>query len=86
MEPGDKIRFCCGKKAEGELYREYTLILKEKKKYKSFEAMLDKEGLEKVLPLKSIKTIDEGLAVYMKPTGFFEAADEKEFGVVALHF
>ena len=47
-------------------------------RYSSFANLLDAEGLEKVLP--GISSRDEGLLIYR---GFYTAADEAHYGVVA---
>ena len=51
----------------------------DKKVYKSFREMIEKEGLDKVLP--SIKTIDDGVNVYRQ---YFSEMDEMSNGVVAI--
>lgn len=56
------------------------LIVMKVERYKSFAEMLEKEGLEKILP--SIKTIADGVAVYRQ---WFSEEDEKSLGVVAIH-
>lgn len=51
------------------------------KKYKSFQEMLEAEGLHKVLPDPEIKNISEGVEVYRK---WYSPELEKEFGVLAI--
>lgn len=47
--------------------------------YKSFREMIEKEGIENVIPDKD--NIDEAEAVYCK---FYTKEQEKEFGVMAI--
>ena len=51
----------------------------DKRVYKNFREMIEKEGLDKVLP--SIKTIDDGVNVYRQ---YFSETDEINNGVVAI--
>ncbi|BBN00513.1 hypothetical protein MPTK1_1g29750 [Marchantia polymorpha subsp. ruderalis] len=56
------------------------LIVKDVKRYSTFEEMLEIEGLSSVLP--EVTTIKEGVQVYRK---FYSEAREKEAGVVGIH-
>lgn len=49
------------------------------RKYDSIKAMIEKEGLEKVLP--ETRTVEEGVAIYRE---FYPEEKEKEFGVIAI--
>lgn len=49
--------------------------------YTSFRALLEAESLETVLP--GVKTVSEGVDVYYR---FYTAEEERQWGVVALHF
>lgn len=49
--------------------------------YDNFGEMLEKEGLENVLPDPSIKTIKDGINVYRK---YYTIDDEEKYGVLAL--
>lgn len=49
--------------------------------YKSFKEMLEKEGLDKVLPDESVKTIEDGINIYYK---FYKPEDEEKYGVIAI--
>lgn len=51
----------------------------EKNIYKSFREMIEKEGVENVIPDKS--DIDDAVNVYYK---FYTKEQEREFGVVAI--
>lgn len=51
----------------------------EKKIYKNFKNMLEKEGVENIIPDKN--NINEAIEVYYK---FYTKKQEKEFGVVAI--
>jgi ASC-1-like (ASCH) protein len=55
-------------------------VVKSLRVYHSFELMIEKEGIEKVLP--GIKTIEEGVALYRSFPNYEER--EKMFGVVAI--
>lgn len=50
-----------------------------KNKYKSFEEMIKKEGVENVIPDKP--SVSEAVQVYYK---FYNREDEDKFGVLAL--
>ena len=50
------------------------------KKYQTFKEMLEKEGVENVLP--GLKTIDEGVEVYYMIPGYKE---KEKNGVLAFH-
>jgi len=69
IKPGDIINF------EGRL----KVKVKALRVYSSFREMLEKEGLERVLP--NVKSIDEGVQVYRK---FYSEEEEKKYGVVAI--
>lgn len=69
IKPGDIIIF------EGRL----KVKVKGLRVYHSFKEMLEKEGLERVLP--NVKSIDEGVKIYRK---FYSEEEEKKYGVVAI--
>ena len=56
----------------------YTVVLG-LRRYNSFREMLEKEGIEHVLP--DIHSLDEGVKVYRK---YYSAEDEERYGVVAI--
>lgn len=47
--------------------------------YPTFREMIEKEGLQNVIPDKN--TVDEGVEVYY---GFYSVGDEKKYGVVGM--
>lgn len=59
--------------------RECKTKIRHINKYNSFKEMLEKEGLDKVLP--SIESINDGVQVYRK---FYTEEDEKTYGVLAI--
>ncbi|WP_297501544.1 ASCH domain-containing protein [Thermococcus sp.] len=69
IKPGDNIIF------EDRL----VCVVKDVRVYQSFGEMLEKEGLENVLP--GVKSIEEGVKVYRK---FYSEEKEKKYGVVAI--
>lgn len=48
-------------------------------KYNSFKELMEKEGLEKVLP--GVESIDKGIKVYRQ---FYSEEDEKKYGILAI--
>ncbi|ALV62542.1 ProFAR isomerase-like protein [Thermococcus sp. 2319x1] len=69
IKPGDVIVF------EGRL----KVRVKALRVYPSFKEMLEKEGLDRVLP--NVKSIDEGVETYRK---FYSEEEERKYGVVAI--
>jgi ASC-1-like (ASCH) protein len=57
---------------------EFSCLVEEVVKYSSFEEMMRKEGLYKVLP--GVLSIEEGVKIYRK---YYSEADEKR-GVIAI--
>lgn len=55
------------------------IVINSIRKYRSFQEMLQKEDLKKVLP--EVNTIEEGLAIYKK---FYTDEQQKEFGIIAI--
>lgn len=51
------------------------------KKYTSFETMIEKEGIEKILPNQGFKTVDEAVKVYRQ---WYSVKDER-VGVLGIH-
>lgn len=51
--------------------------------YPDVASYLADEGLDVTLP--GITTIQNGLDIYLKPTGFWDPSDVEEFGIVAFH-
>lgn len=74
IRPGDEIVVYNNEETDS-----VEVIVKKVTTYLSFEEMLTKEPLSKLLP--DAKTVDEGIGVYRK---FYTAEEEKEFGVVAI--
>ena len=75
MNVGDIIEFIQKGK------QSYKVEITAKKEYSTFKQMLEKEGLDKVLP--GVKNIDpDGVNVYRQ---WYDAKTEKKFGVVAIH-
>lgn len=74
MNVGDIIEFTQKDKDN------FCVQITAKKEYSTFKQMLEKEGLEKVLP--GIKTIDDGVSVYRQ---WYTAKIEKEYGVIGIH-
>ncbi|AAL80579.1 ASCH domain-containing protein [Pyrococcus furiosus DSM 3638] len=70
IKPGDVISFEGGK---------LKVRVKAIRVYNSFREMLEKEGLENVLP--GVKSIEEGIQVYRR---FYDEEKEKKYGVVAI--
>lgn len=62
--------------------RSFTCKVVDKKTYDSFEEMLETEGLENVLPIRSVRTINDGVSVYRQ---WYDEKVEKQFGVIAIH-
>jgi ASC-1-like (ASCH) protein/mannose-6-phosphate isomerase-like protein (cupin superfamily) len=75
MKPGDKIEFS-NKELNGNFMAEITNVTH----HKTFEEMIKSNGLENVLP--GIRTIDEGVQVYMQ---YYTKEIEEEFGIVGIH-
>jgi ASC-1-like (ASCH) protein len=75
MKPGDIVFW----KNKGNEIK--TKIIK-KNIYPTFQNMLEVEGLGNVLPGKT--SIDDGVRVYLKPTGFYDKIDEHKFGIAAI--
>jgi ASC-1-like (ASCH) protein len=73
MQPHDTIVWASGPVS---FQTEITHIAR----YGSFYNYLISEGLNRTLP--DIHSIEEGVAIYRK---FFTAADERKYGVVAIH-
>lgn len=69
IKPGDEIVF------ENKL----VCVVKDIRVYSSFREMLEKEGLENVLP--GVKSIEEGVKIYRK---FYSEEKEKKYGVAAI--
>ncbi len=69
IRPGDTILF------ENRL----MCVVKDVRTYSSFREMLEREGLENVLP--GMESIEEGVKVYRR---FYPEEDEKRYGVVAI--
>ncbi len=69
IRPGDKILF----------NRRLLVEVVDVREYDSFDDMLRKEGLNRVLP--GVKSIEEGVRVYRK---FYSTGKEKMFGVLAI--
>ncbi|ANF22368.1 ASCH domain-containing protein [Thermococcus piezophilus] len=69
IKPGDTIIF------ENKL----MVVVKDIRVYSSFREMLEKEGLENVLP--GVDSIEGGVKVYRK---FYSEDKEKKYGVAAL--
>lgn len=59
---------------------QFSTIVEDLKHYGSFKEMLEKEGIQNVLP--GIDTIEDGVQIYRK---FYSEADEKKFGVIGIH-
>ncbi|AEC51880.1 hypothetical protein PNA2_0964 [Pyrococcus sp. NA2] len=70
IKPGDIIIFEGGK---------LKVKVKAIRVYKSFKEMLEKEGIENVLP--GVKDVEEGVKVYRQ---FYDEEREKKYGVVAI--
>ncbi|AEH25540.1 ASCH domain-containing protein [Pyrococcus yayanosii] len=70
IKPGDIISFEGGK---------LKVRVKALRVYSSFREMLEKEGLENVLP--GVDSIEEGVRVYRQ---FYDEEREKKYGVVAI--
>ncbi|AYV82236.1 MAG: hypothetical protein Homavirus19_5 [Homavirus sp.] len=60
----------------------FTCKVVDKKPYDTFEEMLEKEGLQNVLPDRSLKTVQDGVNVYRR---WYNETMEKQYGVMALH-
>ena len=69
LQVGDVIVF------EGKL----RVKVKALRRYASFKEMLEKEGLENVLP--NVGSIEEGIKIYRQ---FYDEEREKKYGVVAI--
>jgi len=69
INPGDAIVF------EGKL----KVRVKSIRKYSSFKEMLEREGIERVLP--GVHNIEEGVRIYRQ---FYTEEEEKKYGVVAI--
>lgn len=74
IRPGDEIVVYNNEETDS-----VEVIVKKVTTYLSFEEMLTKEPLSKLLP--DAKTVEEGIGVYRK---FYTTEEEKEFGVVAI--
>jgi len=69
INPGDAIVF------EGKL----KVRVKSIRRYSSFKEMLEREGIERVLP--GVHNIEEGVRIYRQ---FYTEEEEKNYGVVAI--
>jgi len=69
IRPGDEVIF------ENRL----MCVVKDVRVYSSFREMLEKEGLENVLP--GVGSIEEGVKVYRR---FYSEEKEKKYGVAAI--
>jgi len=74
IQPGDEIVVYNNEETDS-----VEVIAKRVTTYQSFEEMLKKESLSKLLP--DVKTIEEGVGIYRK---FYSPAEELEFGMVAI--
>jgi len=75
MKIGDKIEFF-----NKELNENFMVEITNVSHHKTFEEMIKTNGIDNVLP--GIRTIDEGVAVYMQ---YYTKSIEDEFGVVGIH-
>ncbi|ASJ05551.1 ASCH domain-containing protein [Thermococcus barossii] len=69
IRPGDEIVF------ENKL----VCVVKDLRVYPSFREMLEREGIENVLP--GVESIEEGVRVYRR---FYSEEKERKYGVVAI--
>ncbi|NPA47145.1 MAG: ASCH domain-containing protein [Thermococci archaeon] len=69
IRPGDEIVF------ENRL----VCVVKDVRVYPSFREMLEREGLDNVLP--GVESVDEGVRVYRR---FYSEEKERKYGVVAI--
>ena len=69
IKPGDEIVF------ENKL----VCVVKDLRVYPSFREMLEREGIENVLP--GVESIEEGVRVYRR---FYSEEKERKYGVVAI--
>lgn len=74
LQAGDTIEWINKKNNQS-----FVVIVNEITKYGSFKEMIEKEGIENVLP--GIDTIEKGTAIYRQ---FYEEAKEKQNGVLAI--
>lgn len=75
MRVNDKVIFF-----NKELNQEFSAQITKIENFKTFEEMITKNTLAKVLP--TIDTIDNGVQVYYK---YYTPEQETQFGVVAIH-
>jgi ASC-1-like (ASCH) protein len=71
---GDHIVVCNNEETDS-----VEFLVKDVRRYVSFQEMLEKEPFKKILP--DVESINEGIGIYKK---FYDPAEEKEFGVVAI--
>ena len=76
MKAGDKIKFFDKKQPSRAVYCEVI----GNKKYKSFEEMLEGEGVENMLP--GCESLEAGVKIYERIPGYTERCEEK--GCVAI--
>jgi ASC-1-like (ASCH) protein len=62
------------------LNEEYRVKIIDKKKYSTFYDMLEKEGINNVLP--GVNTIEKGVEIYRQ---WYDEKIETEYGVIGLH-
>lgn len=77
----NKGKFAEIKKGDFLILGKKKLKVLEKIIYKSFQEMIENEGVENVIPDK--KTVNEAVEVYYS---FYTQKDEKKFGVCAIKF
>lgn len=81
LQPGDEIVFFNADVGGLKKARECRVRVTRTARYRSFEAMLKAEGVQRALPLPEVRSARAGAALYR---AFYSAADEAAHGVVAL--
>ena len=77
LKVGDIIYFLSNNKDGTKACTQITGLTK----YNSFREMLEAEKIHRVLP--NVRTVEEGLNIYLEPTGYYTKDDEKD-GVIAI--
>ena len=63
--------------------RPYSTMIYDIVHYPSVEDYLIHEGLNRTLP--GVNSLQEGIDIYLKPTGFWSKADVEKYGILAFH-
>ncbi len=83
LEVNDVIKLIKPKTNTSDSENEFILLrIIKLVRYSTFEEMINKETIEKILPDNSVKTIEDGVNVYRQ---FYSKSLENKYGVLAIH-